>query len=246
MSARPVHGRVSLLSAALARAEEWLLDPAPEREAESARPERPDPSPVVVVVGLGRRRGASTIARGLAASLASRHRARAAILAGLSSAPRPQPSVLGTLAAIRLARSLRPALGEPVSCCGRLCLVAPGDRPGLAAVARPLAPLVIDVGPTASPRGVASLADAVVLVAAPEVQPALAELTRHSLGHLGPRPVVVLNRSDSPDERWAGSGAIELPYAPAAARLSIAGHEPAGALGAGLRRLAELLVPEAT
>ncbi|MBX5469943.1 MAG: hypothetical protein IRZ21_08600 [Thermoleophilaceae bacterium] len=234
-------GVPGLVSAALARAEEWLLYPDEPIRRRSAVEPTPPRHPVVAVVGLGRRRGSIAVARGLAAVLAMRCRSRAAVLAELSSRQVGSLGAPGTLAAIRLARSLRPALGEPVRCCGRLCVVSVAHCGQLAAVSRPLAPLVVDVADAVSPRAAASLADAVVLVASPGAEPALAALSSRSLARVGPEPLVVLNGHDGaePDPRWSPHADILLPRSPAAARIAAAGHEPAGALGAALRELAE-------
>ena len=64
--------------------------------------------------------------------------------------------------------------------------------------ARHLAPLVLDAGSTALGGAPAALADRVVLVATPAVEPALASVAAECLIRLGHAPLIALNRAASP------------------------------------------------
>src|SRR3954470_7899097 len=67
-----------LLALVAARAERWLLEPAPPRPR--AADPLPEARPVIAVIGLGSRCGSTTIARALAVELARRGRSSAAIV----------------------------------------------------------------------------------------------------------------------------------------------------------------------
>ena len=215
----------SFVAAVAARAEAWLLDPTP------ARPERIErelpPRAVVAVVGLGPRCGATTIARALGAELARRDAAGAAIV---SCASVPSAPVLATGSARRLAR----ALGSRAA--GRLALVA-GDDPALPQIAADRgAPLVLDVGHGTPPEVALALADQAVLVASPDVEPALAEVAAATLAE---RPLVVLNRAFD-GEGWRRSPDVVVPDSRVGAKLALAGRDPLGPLGAAAASLADV------
>src|SRR5206468_7602976 len=89
------------LAIAVARAERWLLEPPPPRPR--AADPAPEVRPVVAVVGLAPRCGATTIARALAVELAQRDRSGAALASARARGPAP---ALATAAARRLARGL--------------------------------------------------------------------------------------------------------------------------------------------
>jgi hypothetical protein len=215
----------SFAAAVAARAEAWLLDPA------TARPERAErelpPRAVVTVVGLGPRCGATTIARALAVELARRDPTGAAIV---SCASVPAAPVLATGAARRLAR----ALGSRAA--GRLALVPHGD-PALGQLASDRgAPLVLDVGHGTPPEAALALADQAVLVASPDVEPALAEVAAATLAE---RPLVVLNRAVEA-EGWRRSPDAVVPESRVSAKLALAGREPLGPLGVAAASLADV------
>jgi hypothetical protein len=214
----------SLVAALAARAEAWLLDPAPARPARAER-ELP-PRAVVAVVGLGPRCGTTTLARALAVELARRDPSGAAIASASSV---PSGPVLATGSARRLAR----ALGSRAV--GRLALVPSGD-PALAQLAADRgAPLVLDVGHGTPPEGALALADEAVLVTSPEVEPALAEVAASTLAE---RPLVVLNRAfDS--EGWRRAPDVVVPESRVGAKLALAGRDPIGPLGAEVASLAD-------
>src|SRR4051812_49595518 len=84
---------------AVSRAERWLMEPPPPRPR-AAEP-APEVRPVVAVVGLGPRCGATTVARALAVELARRDRSGAALVSAAVRGPAP---ALRTPAAPRRAR----------------------------------------------------------------------------------------------------------------------------------------------
>ena len=225
MTAWPEQRRGGSLAAAVAaRAEAWLLDPAPPRPARAER-ELP-PRAVVAVVGLGPRCGATTLARALAVELARRDPSGAAIV---SASSLPGAPALATGAARRLAR----ALGARAL--GRLALV-PGDSPVLTQLAADRgAPLVLDVGHGTPPETALALADQALLVASPEVEPALAEVAAATLAA---RPLVVLNRAFEA-EGWRREPDLLVPDSRVGAKLALAGRDPIGPLGTAAAALAD-------
>lgn len=235
MSAAPLaHGR-RLLSAALGKAAAFVIEPVQEA------PSTADvlPRPVVAVVGLAPRCGATTVSRALAVELAAADAVGAAVVAGSAPAGGALP---GGAAAGRLARAIGSPTGQPVRTLGRLCLVAGDDHARLAEAVRHLAPLVLDVG-HAQPAGVAaSLADRLLLVATAAVEPALAEVTAASLARVGPPPVVVLNQGGDASfepERWEGRAEVVVERSSLGARLALAGRTAHGLLGSDLAGLAD-------
>lgn len=243
MSTRAAAGR-GPLAGVLASAIDWLIEP---EEPVAPRPpgevviERLEERPVVAVVGLRPRCGATTVARALAAELASRDSGGVAAVAAGGSAGGGVP--LGLPAAGRLARTLAPVSGGLPRACGRLCLVPGADRAQLAGATRYLAPLVLDVGDPAEAPVAASLAAAVVVVGGPEVEPALALVVAESLERVGPAPVIAANRSGlERGERWRQVAAVELPHARMGARLALAGREPRGELARAVGELADRCV----
>jgi hypothetical protein len=231
-AARRPSGLVALVAA---RAERWLLEPATPRPR-AADPE-PDARPVIAVIALGSRCGATTVARALAVELARRDRSGAAIVSATSRGPAP---ALATAPARRLARALPP---EAASAAGRLCLLD-DDDPALRelATSRP-APLVLDVPHGMAPEAPFALADAAVLVATPSIEPALADVIAASLTRDGCLPVIVLNRAIDL-EAWAGRDALTIPEARLGARLALAGRDPTPGLSRPIAYLADALVGE--
>jgi len=237
VSARPAPRR-GLLTAALATAGSWLLEPA-EPQVEPEPPVAAGPSPVVAVFGLAARCGATTVARGLGAELAGRSHDGACAVSG-SGAAGAIP--LGTPAAARLARALAALTPTRPRASGRLCLLESDDPLGLADLARGLAPLVLDAG--RAPGGAhASVADRVVLVAGPGVEPSLALAVAGTVSRVAARPLVILNRprrTGDGAERWAEAADLVLPESRTAAQLAMGGREPRGAFGRGVAELADL------
>ena len=225
MTAWQEAGRGRLVAAVAARAEAWLLAPAAPEAAPRVEREPPQ-RPVVAVVGLGPRCGTTTIARALGVELARRDPSGAALVSG-AGAP-----ALATATARRLAR----AFGGRAA--GRLALVDEGD-PALRRIAseRP-APLVLDVAHGVAPEPALALADRAVLVAGPEVEPALASVAAGALARGPCVPLLVLNRA--PD----AAGWREPPDAVVAdsrlgARLAVAGRDPLGSLATAAVALAD-------
>jgi len=197
--------------------------------------------PVVAVAGLGPRCGTTTVARALAAELALRDPDGAAVVSATGIASGGIP--LGTAAAGRLGRALARSLPARTRAVGRVCLAeyGPAGEAELAAAARDLAPLVLDVEDPAATARSASLVDAVVLVGGPAVEPALAAVLGGSLVRVGPEPVVVLNRDRDVEPRWESRCALRLPESRMGAQLALAGREARGDLGRAVARLADLV-----
>jgi hypothetical protein len=225
--------RGGLVAAALARAEEWLLDPAERVGAEPAAP--PADPPIVAVVGLAPRCGTTTVARGLAAILASRSTLGAAIVCGSSGSV---ALALSTQGATRLGRSIGDWTDAPCRVSGRLCLVEGDARIARAAALRSQCALVVDVPHGSDASEPTALADIVVMVAGCDTEPALAMVVGAAFVRSGPEPLLVVTRPDA-DSRFATVADVELPDSRLASRIALAGREPPGALGAALVRLAD-------
>jgi hypothetical protein len=231
-----------VLTAALARAEAWLLEPlAP---GAPAPPVEPPPRPVVAVRGLARGCGASTVARALAATLARDDPTGASVLVGGPTGTGPR---IAAPAALRLARTLADGGFESVRASGRVCLV--GDTDMLVAVPGAYAcPLVIDVAHASPPAEGLGSADLAVLVASPAVEPALAGAVETSLAAAGHRVELVMNRVEPidpgprPDPPFGGQ-AIGEPLAIAesrlAAQLALACREARGPFARPIAELAD-------
>ncbi len=214
----------------------WLLEPvadAPGGDIGRAVEVEPTPQPRVrvAVVGLGPACGATTVARGLAAALATRDPGGAAIV---SSAAQAAGATLPPLrGASRLAARLPGAMAV-----GRLCVWHGSDPAGTVVSAGPLAPIVFDVPHDGPASDSASLADATVLVAPGDAEPALVDLAARTLARHGREPFTVVNRPAEPG-RWRERAAVLLPDSRLAARLTFAGWQAPGRLGQVLARLAE-------
>jgi len=222
-----------MLASALAAAEAWLIEPAaPVLEAP---PAASSTRPVVAVFGLARGCGSTTVARGLAAELAARDAGSAAV----SCEQGPAGIPLAAPAASRLARTLADVPGARTRAVGRLCLVECQDHLALADTARHHAPLVLDAGSAELGGVAATVADHVVLVAAPGHEPSLAAVASACLSRVGPEPLVVVNRASELDP-WVGRALVELPQSRLGANLALGGREPRGELGRGIAALADL------
>jgi hypothetical protein len=229
VTAWPEQRRGGLVAAVAARAESWLLEPGAPAARVVERP--PPPRPVVAVIGLARRCGTTTVARALAAELARRDPAGAAIVTS-AAVPAQSSPALATGAARRLAR----VLGGRAT--GRLALVAADDPDLRRLVADRHAPVVLDVGHGTPPEGAVAMADRAVLVASPDVEPALAELAAGALTRDGGAPLVVLNRALGGDGWGTGPVAI-VGESRLGARLAQAGRDPLGTLRAAAELLAD-------
>jgi hypothetical protein len=223
----------------------------PDEHPTSRVEERPPPlapslrRPLVAVVALAARTGATTVARALAAELAVRDPGGAAAVASLGEGPPRSPGAASlllagppTAAARRLAWALRASLGAPARAAGRLALVSTSEPAALRGAGSHLAPVVIDVPAGEASESVAFEADHVLLVASPKVEPALAVVAAAALGRLGSEPTLVLNRVPDPGE-WLEHPAHRLPESRAGARVALAGRESRRGLGPAVAALAD-------
>lgn len=223
------------VSAALAAAGAWLLEPAePAREAVVSAPALP--RPVVAVFGLARGCGATVVARALAAELASRDSHGAA---AVHCEARPTGIPLATHAASRLARQLAEVPGAEARAVGRLCLVGGAEPFALTDTARHVAPLVLDAGASGLGGVLAAVADRVVVVGGPSTEPALAGVAAQCLARLGHEPIVVRNRVRAPTTGGPAHAAHFLPDSRMGSQLALGGREPRGELGQAIAELAE-------
>jgi hypothetical protein len=234
MSGLAAARRRSLLANALAHVEDWLVESG-DAPCTADSPPPPDAVPIVTVVALAPRCGGTTVARGLAAVLASRSTLGAALVSGATGSVAP---ALSTPGATRLGRSVDDWSDAPNRVSGRLCLIDGDARQARAAALRTRCALVIDVPYGVDASEPSALADQVVVVAAPATSPALAAVVGASLTRSGPSPLIVVNRADG-DDAWAGRADHELPDTRVASRIAMAGREPPGALGAALGELAD-------
>jgi len=234
MSAQPAPRGRSMVAAALTSVAGWLVEPA---EAQTAPREQPlvHERPVIVVAGLHRRCGVTTVARALGAELAARDPSAAC---AVTTQTGTGVVSLGLPAASRLARALGPLGAGRTRACGRLCLVNGADRVELCDALRFVAPLVIDVADPAEAASAAAVADGVVMVCGPTSEPALAAVVAESLGRVGPPPAIVVNRCGAAPERWDGRCHARLPDSRMGAHVALSGREPRGELG---RAVAELV-----
>lgn len=227
----------------------WLVEPA-VTTPESLRAAPAPPRPVIAVFGLARGCGVSVVARALAAELARRDsNGAAAVHCDARAAGIP----LATPAASQLARTLSELPGTDTRAVGRLCLVGGGERMAVSQATRELAPLIVDAGSAALGGAPAALADRVLLVATPEIEPALASVAAGCLARLGHAPLLVLNRAQprggeaepahpesQPAHAWSARGVHRLPESRMGAQLASGGREARGELGRAIAELADL------
>lgn len=240
-----------LIAGAVAAAGAWLVEPAePACEPLVAAPA--PRRPVIAVFGLARGCGVTVVARAVAAELARRDADGAA---AVHCDARAVGLPLAIPAASRLARALAELPGTSTRAVGRLCLVGGCEGAALSQATRELAPLVLDAGSSALGGAPAALADRVVLVGAPAVEPALAGVGASCLERLGHAPLLILNRAPSSGtdvirngwrpERdraagWLERGVHPLPESRMGAQLALGGREPRGELGRAIGELADL------
>jgi hypothetical protein len=225
----------SLLTAALERAQAFLLEPPvvpgprPAPDAAGARACR---DVQVVVTATSRGSGATTVARALAQALVVPG-AREGHLVSLRPAPAGARAPGGVSA-----WEVPPALDDPSEIAqygGTLTRLARGAR-GAAAV-------VWDVQADDVPRaeGAIAAADAVVCVAAGSAEPALCALVGDMLAErYRVRVLIVANRVRDQDE-WSGRCAAALPESRLGALRVGRSRPPGGVLGTAVGRLATLL-----
>lgn len=224
-----------VVSVLLRRVGEWLIEPtvpAPRAPAVVG----PRRYPLIGVVGLARRCGATTIARALATELAAREDEAAVV----ASPARPAVVGLGSSAgAARLADALVDL--EARRAVGRLCLAACEDAAELAAITRPHAPAVIEVEPGCAALEAAEVVDRLVLVASPDLDPALAAAVAETVTAVASPPLVAVSRA--PDHGpWLMRADVLVPDSRVGARLALAGRESRG-FGSAVEQLADLCAP---
>jgi hypothetical protein len=243
-----------VLAGAVGAAAGWLVEPAPPAP-ESFRVAPGRARPVIAVFGLARGSGVTVVARALAAELARRDSAGAA---AVHCDARAAGIPLATPAAGQLARALAELPGADTRAVGRLCLVEGAERNAISEATRELAPLVLDAGSVALGGAPAAVADRVLLVATPAVEPALASVGAGCLARLGHAPLLVLNRAGPPPDEtgpdppesshtpesshmsWMARGAHRLPESRMGAQLASGGREARGELGRAVGELADL------
>jgi hypothetical protein len=223
----------------LRRAGEWLVEPAEDAGPAARRTLAvvPPPSyPLVGVVGLARRCGATTVARALAAELASRHEGAAVV----ASPARPAVVPLGSSAqAVRLAETLSHLDARRAA--GRLCLAVCANVEQLARMTREVAPAVMEVEAGCAAVDAARVLDRIVLVASPGLEPALAAAVAETIAAVSEPPLIVVSKA--PDHGpWLVSADVLVPDSRVGARLALAGREPRGWLGKAIEQLADLCV----
>jgi hypothetical protein len=191
---------------------------------------------VVVVRGLARGCGASTVARALAASLARGDPAGAALVVG---GPRGSGPRIAAPAAVRMARALARAGCDGARASGRVCIVADCD-PLAVAVGRADAPVVVDVAHVSPPAEGLGHADLVVLVGSPGVEESLLRAVEASLAGAGHLVEVVVNRVEPDDlPRSSGAGRLLIGESRLAAQLALACREARGPFATPIAELAE-------
>jgi hypothetical protein len=212
-----VSGLAGALAGALGRARAFVLEP-------------PEGVPALASANRGERAPARDGEPALAAAPSTE-----VVVVGL--APRSGVSTV--------ARGLGACLARP----GQVVhVVAAGERRGVPpALAEALAPLpgaslVWDMGCAlgSSHTEVARRADAVVLVAPPAAEPALAELVARALARRVGPVLLVPSRPRAP-ERWARRAAVCVPGSRLGAALAAGGRRPGGQLGAALAALAAIV-----
>jgi hypothetical protein len=251
-SRRRAPGGRRLLSAALATAGAWLVEPLEVSEPgpESATRSPARPRTVIAVFGLAPGCGATVVSRAVAAELAARDPAGTAAVA---CEARAVAVPLATQAASRLARALEDLPGAATKAVGRLCLIEGADHVTLAESSRHLAPLVLDAGSVSVGGVPAAVADVTLLVATPTVEPALARAAACCLARMGAQAIVVFNRSRPAPAFSLGGGedpeggraesesdaALRLPDSRIGAQLALGGREARGELGRAIAALAD-------
>jgi hypothetical protein len=219
-----------LLAGGLQRVGAYLLEPPPQSAPPEIEIRTREPAPAradVLVLGLTRRCGVSTLARGLAAQLgaggAQGH--VVTLRAPGDGSSRGHASRGGGYV-----WDLPGGLHDPAEVAeyGRLV----GRLAGGSGV-------VWDVPATELQRVRELEPSLTVLVVPGQSQPALAELVAETLRERLPELLVVANRVRS-SERWSGLAAICVPDSRLGALLAARGRRPGGRMGEALARLAEL------
>jgi hypothetical protein len=231
VSAHSASHRRGVLAALAAQLSAYVLEPV--EQTVEPEPAELAPYPVVAVVSAAARSGATSVARMLAAELASRADGAAVVVAGRQAGRRGAPP---SRAASRLATALHGA-SSSVRPLGRLCLAADADVRRVVTASRYLAPVVLDCAPDGSGPFAAGNAERTLVVVAATQEPALAGAVARVLGGA---PLCVVNRAGEPGE-WQGRADIFIPDARIAARAALVGTRPLGPLGAAIAGLADAL-----
>ena len=222
----------SLLAAALARAQSFLLEPATPPTALARRPPPPIQLEQIELAVLGSKPGcgASTVACCLASALAVPGARPAHVITlsdGLSRQPTPRALAGGAVWEVPLALAEPGEVAEYGAALGGLA-----GRPSV---------VVWDVPAGEAGRAdlVACDAQTVVVVVPGAGEPALGELLGRMLAERFGRVLVVANRADP--AKWRGRADACLPESRIAARLAVRGRPPGGAYAEALGELTALL-----
>jgi hypothetical protein len=227
VTAWPEQRRAGALAAVAARAEAWLFEPAPGR-SERVEREAP-PACVVAVIGLGRGCGTTTIARAVGVELSRRHPGGVAVVSA--------GAVPSAALAVGPARRLARRLGEGCRPLGRLALMPDDAALHELAVSRRI-PVVFDVSHGEPPELALALADRALLVASPDVEPALAQVAGDALAGGGLPPLVVLNRAVDA-EHWGDLADVSVAETRLGARIAASGRDAVGGLASAVAALAD-------
>jgi hypothetical protein len=229
----------SLIAAALARAQGFLLEPAvtvePASPAAAQVPLATCRRVQVVVTGLSRGSGATTVATGLAQALVVPG-ARTAHLVSLRTENGAARRAMHAL----VTWELPPALEDPAEIAdygATLVRLAAGGAE---------AAIVWDVRADDVARAARLMeeCDAVVCVAEASAEPSLCALVCDMLAERYGRVLLVANRVHD-DESWSGCCAVAVPDSRLGVLLLGRGRMPGGALGGAISRLAVLVQEQA-
>jgi hypothetical protein len=209
----------------LTAARDWIVES--ERPAVAPHARRP----VIAIFGLAPRCGTTVVARSLAAALAAADPAGAATV---WSADPASGLTVPSRSATRLAARLANVHGATVRAAGRLCIVTGAEPFALATTASYHGPVVLDGGAALAGGAVAAVADVLLLIGIPRLEPALAAVVASRLHAV---PLIVLNRAEGGTGRWVNAD-HPLPESRLAAQLALGGREPRGAFGRAIRSLA--------
>ena len=231
----------SLLTAALARAQGFLLEPAERPPAVNAAAAPAVPLQLVTatplqtaVTGLSRGAGASTVAAGLALALFAPG-VRPAHLISLAPGDGAPRRNLGPVVRWELPPALRDA--DELADYGATLARLAGARGGAA--------VVWDVPADELRRaaGVVGGCDALVCVADGAAEPVLCGLVRDMLARRHGRVVLAANRVREPDP-WAGHCAVAIAESRLGTVLIGRGRLPGGGVGEAFGRLAALVAEQ--
>jgi hypothetical protein len=221
----------SLIATVLARAHGFLVEPAPPVGRTGAAVIETCEAVQVVVTGLSRGSGATTVAAGLAQAL---------VVPGMRSGHlvslRPCHGAARRRAAAVAMWELPPALQDPGEIAdygATLARLAGGG--GTAAV-------VWDVRADDAARAVRVMeaCDTVVCVAEGSAEPALCALVRDMIAERYGSVLLVANRVRD-RKRWAGRSSVAVPESRLGGLLIARGRAPGGAVGEALARIAALV-----